>query len=279
MIQVWKIPVSLPNVLLSLPLTGETLDEISKQIPDGAYTTFRTFQRYKVLGLSSHLARIEETARLAGYPIQMTWNHYRSRMREVIDTFPTEGELRLRLTLDISETVGDIYICVEPLHVPTEQNYQDGVSVVLKHLHRENPKAKLTRWIEISREVRENIPAGVHEAIMVGENDELLEGLSSNFFAVRNGELWTCEEGVLMGITRKFVLDEARKVGIQAHLQGVSVNDLDGLAEAFITSTSRGVLPVVRIGETVIGNGHPGEITHCLQLLYERRVVDELEEI
>lgn len=279
MIQTWKIPASLSNVLLSLPLNGESLDEISKQIPDGAYTTFRTYQRYRVLGLSSHLARIEETARLAGHPVQILWNHYRSRIREVIDTFPTEGELRLRLTLDLSVTVGDIYICVEPLHVPTEQDYREGVSVISKRLHRENPKAKLTRWIEISREVRESIPAGTHEAIMIGEDGELLEGLSSNFFAVRNGELWTSEEGVLLGITRKLVLDEARKIGIRSHLQGVNVKDIGEISEAFITSTSRGVLPVVKMDDEIIGNGDPGAITQRLQMLYERRVTEELEDI
>jgi branched-subunit amino acid aminotransferase/4-amino-4-deoxychorismate lyase len=114
---------------------------------------------------------------------------------------------------------------------------------------------------------------------MVQPDGTILEGLSSNFFGVRGNSLWTADEGVLNGITRKVVMDEARKAGIPVHFTPLELDELKSLDEAFITSSSRAVLPVVQIDEWVIGSGAPGPITKTLLDRYNQWVEREAQSV
>jgi branched-chain amino acid aminotransferase len=198
-----------PDLLL-LPLESRSLDDASLQLPGGAYTTFRTFASRKVLHLQDHLARLEQTAALSGQPIHLDRAALRRALRQTITSpAPEADDWRIRLTLDLEDRPGDIYICLQPLETPPSEAYESGVLVTTIDLQRQLPKAKLTRFIARAGDVRQHLPAGVNEALMVDPRGCLLEGLSSNFFAVRAGLLYTAEEGVLSGITRSLVLQAA----------------------------------------------------------------------
>ena len=111
---------------------------------------------------------------------------------------------------------------------------------------------------------------------MVAEDRTILEGLSSNFFAVRKGILHTEDERVLPGITRELVLELGR--GLLPRATGsVRLDQVAELSEAFLTSVSRGVLPVVRIDETTIGDGRPGPVTQELARRFGALVAREAE--
>lgn len=110
-----------------------------------------------------------------------------------------------------------------------------------------------------------------------GDKDEALEGLSSNFFGIKNGKIYTAEEGVLPGLTRSLILEAAQKIDIPTILEGPLFGDLYNLDEAFISSTSRGVLPVVRIDDKDIGIGKPGSLTLKVAAAYNALVEDLLE--
>ena len=112
---------------------------------------------------------------------------------------------------------------------------------------------------------------------MLGPSEELLEGLSSNFWGVVNGTVCTAEDGVLLGITRTLVLDEARAAGFAVQLRPVRRDALGTLDEAFLTSSTRGVMPVVAIDEVSVGCGAPGPVTARLHERYEaaaRRIAE-----
>jgi branched-chain amino acid aminotransferase len=155
-------------------------------------------------------------------------------------------------------------------------------------MHRDNPRAKLTQFIATAAAYRAQLEAGVNEMLMIGEDGSILEGLSSNFFGVVGGVLRSANEGVLNGITRSVVLDLAKAAGIPVELRGVRYQDWPTLDECFITSASRGVLPVIQIDEHVIaplrgrrsaGPGQPGPITRRLVQEFTAWVQKELDEI
>ena len=259
-------------------INAETLDEGTRQLPSGGYTTFRTFDRFRVLRLHEHFERLEESARLAGKPVIMNVPCIRQSLRMALESFPA-AESRVRLTLDLEDKPGTVYALAEILHVPSVMEYQRGVMAVTRTLHRNNPKAKLTNFIATAAEVRKTLPQGINEAVMIGEDGHALEGLSSNFFGVRGGVVWTAEEGVLSGITRSLVLDEIRAQGLPLRLEGVPVGEIAELDEAFITSASRAVLPVTVIDDRPVGNGKPGPVTRGLMEGYKARIEAALEEI
>jgi branched-chain amino acid aminotransferase len=277
-LQIWKLTGRLILKPVELPDPANTLDEATRQLPQGAYTTFRTFGRGRAVHLADHLNRLAETARLSGHAPGIDMDNLRVGLRQALADYHAE-DARVRLVLDLTVTPGDAYLLLEPLQTPAPELYQRGVAVVTRSAHRENPKAKQTAFIVEADSLRRSLPEGAFEAVMVSPIGELLEGLSSNFFAVIDGELWTAEEGVLSGITRAMVLEEARQLGIPIHLQGVAMASIPGVEEAFITSASRAVLPVTRIDAATVGSGEPGPITRLLLERYNRRMGREAKPV
>lgn len=269
--------ISTDGRIASLAIAGINLDAISNQLPEGAYTTFRTYQRTHAILLDDHFRRLTETAHLAGMNLSVDALTIRQVLREVLFQSP-HGESRVRITVDLSKSIGDVYICVEELHVPPVQAYRTGVNTLLREMHRNNPKAKLSGFIPMAEQVRQHIQEPVNEVLMF-ENGTILEGLTSNFFGYMDGAFWTANEGVLSGITRKIVLENCANLGWAVRMEGVLVSKIDRLEEAFITSASRAVLPVVNIDGTIIGNGVPGPRTLQLLDAYQNTILSRAEEI
>lgn len=115
--------------------------------------------------------------------------------------------------------------------------------------------------------------AGADEAILMADRF-VREGASSNFFAVKNGHLVThpLDEHILPGVVRDRVIGLALSSKIRVDERPLREAELFDLDEAFITSTTQGVMPVVEIDDRVIGNNRRGEITAELQ-----RMFDDLE--
>lgn len=279
-IAIWKIDSTSEFVAEKIELqpVPNSLDDATGRLPGGGYTTFRTFDRFRVLRLESHYHRLEETARLVGKSMQLDRNRIGQILRRALSSYPAD-DMRVRVILDLEDQPGSIYLLIAALQTPQLSDYQNGVKVVTRRLQRDNPKAKLTGFIETASAVRRDLPFGMNEAVMVGPDRRVLEGLSSNFFAVRGGAIWTAEKGVLSGITRSLVLDVIKEVGTPLHLEGIHFDDLSCVEEAFITSASRAVLPVAEIDGRLVGNGRPGPITEQLMRGYLNRLEKELETI
>jgi len=281
-LKVWRLiappdPVGLEPVVL--PKEIMTLDGASLCLPGGAYTTLRTYYGDKVLHFADHIHRLEETAFLAGQHHQLDQWTLRAALRKLIKDNPKGKDVRIRLTLDLEHVPGELYIIVEPLIVPPTQAYQEGVRVITCDIQRQLPKAKLTRFIDRSASLRRSLPPDVNEAIMLDNHDCFLEGLSSNFFAVLGGTVWTAEQGVLSGITRAIVIECVGQVGLPLRLEPPSWEHLTSFDEVFITSSSRGVLPVCQIDQFRIGTECPGPITRLLMQRFGVSLEEHLEPI
>jgi D-alanine transaminase len=116
--------------------------------------------------------------------------------------------------------------------------------------------------------------AGAEEAIFLGGDGFVREGASSSFFIVKNGHLVThpLDEHILPGVVRDRVIGLALASKIRVDERPLREAELFDLDEAFITSTTQGVMPVSEIDGRVIGNSRRGEVTTTLQKLF-----DELE--
>jgi branched-chain amino acid aminotransferase len=274
---------------VQIPAHLAGLDAVTTSLPGGAYTTIRTYQGDRLLRLQDQVLRLEQSASLAGKPLRLDEARLRWALRKVIAQAHAQfgarfssgkkAGLRLRLTLDLESQPGDLYIAIEPLEVPPPAAYRDGVSVITCSLERLLPQAKLTRFIARSRPIRQSLPPRINEAVMVSPEGFLLEGLTSNFFAVSQGEIRTAQQAVLSGITRGLVLEGARRLGLAVRFRPVHLSEIAHLQGAFITSSSRGVLPVIRIDAIQIGNGKPDPLTRRLEQAYDEIILEQLEPI
>jgi branched-chain amino acid aminotransferase len=115
--------------------------------------------------------------------------------------------------------------------------------------------------------------------VLLPNKGRILEGLTSNFFYVFNEVLCTAGRGVLIGVTRQTIIALAKQNGIEICYKALPLNDLPLVEEAFLTSSSRGVVPVVRIDGQLIEEGTVGEMTRKLMQLYNEEVLLLAEEI
>jgi branched-chain amino acid aminotransferase len=247
-----------------------SLAEASARLPEGAYSTLRTYGGHGIVRFEAHLERLEESVRLQGRRASLD----RGTARRLVGAALEEGrhpESRLRLTFAPPR----LFASVEPFRPPPPDRYEQGVAcVTLSRVHRDQPHAKDTRFIGTARRVYGDLPEGMEEGLLVADDDSILEGLSSNFFAVLGGALCTEEERVLAGITRALVLEVAEG-RLPVARRPARRDELPRVAEAFITSASRGVMPVVRIDDATIGDGRVGRETRGIIRAFEELVRKE----
>jgi len=120
--------------------------------------------------------------------------------------------------------------------------------------------------------------AGADEAILMA-NGFVREGASSNFFAIKNGAVIThpLDEHILPGVVRDRVIELALRAKIRVDERPLREAELFDLDEAFITSTTQGVMPLSEIDGRVIRNGRRGEVTERLQQMFDQVELGETE--
>ena len=170
-------------------------------------------------------------------------------------------------------------IIVAPIAPHLEELYERGAAVVLLYASRptDDPRAagaKASNYLANLLAVHEAKQKGAQEAIVLGRRGQLLEGASSNLFIVKDGVVRPPEPepGILVGITRATVLEVCASEGLPVDETELLPEDLYDADEAFITSSIREVMPVVRADGRVIGDGKPGPVTARLREGYLRAV-------
>ena len=230
----------------------------SADLPAGAYTTLRTYGGRGLVRLDQHLRRLEESAALQGQAGTVDSSAARRAVTLALDA-TANPESRLRLTFAPPR----LFVAVVPFTPLPPRLYEQGVACVTLDVRRQNPHSKDTRFIAAAQAAYSRLPAGVEEGLLVGDGGALLEGLSSNFFAVVGGVLRTEEERALIGVTRSLVLEVAKGL-MPVERRSVRRDELPHVAEAFVTSVSREVLPVVRIDAQPVGAGVVGPGTRAI---------------
>jgi branched-subunit amino acid aminotransferase/4-amino-4-deoxychorismate lyase len=102
-----------PNGARELPLAAASLDEISRLLPQGLYTTFRTYiGGTKVLGLQAHLNRLYQPAATQNIAPQASEGELRHFLAQTCSAMDTES--RVRLTLGVSDQAGAVFVTIQP---------------------------------------------------------------------------------------------------------------------------------------------------------------------
>lgn len=273
------IPVKilqLDNALVDAPIAADSLNELARKEPEGIYTVARTFQGTKAVLFSAHLDRLEESAKLEGIPVTFERNSLRIALHQLIDQSGIK-ESRFRITIP-REHPDRIWLAAEPLPLVPAAYREKGVHATTSLVTRPNPKAKSNAWVSLREDAAKLIPPASYEGIILNEHKQLMEGFSSNFYAVKEGELYSAERGILRGIARRIVLTVAADIA-PIHNEPILIDALPIIDEAFLSSSSRGIVPIVQIDDVRIGDGMPGRLTAQLSTAYDRWVQANLEPI
>lgn len=267
-----------PDGLKTVDYSAESLNEAARHEPEnGVYTVGNTFETYKALKLTAHLNRMEDSARRANIALTLDRPRLRAALREVI-TLAGYGDVRYRITVPADQP--DCFILsVEPFKPLSPQVIANGVRVIsVPDSARHNAAAKTTGWMHEREKIEASLPEGIYTALLLDEAGNVLEGVTSNFYAILDGILFTADEGVLPGISQQIVLEVAPDV-LHVRREPIHISDVPRVTEAFITSASRGIVPVVEIDGLTLGKGKPGAITWRLRERYAVAMRSYLEEL
>jgi len=139
-----------------------------------------------------------------------------------------------------------------------------GIHLITSRLQRETPEAKTSNYTSAIRALKEAARLGADDALFVNERGHVQEATRSNFFIFHGDTLVTPGAEVLHGITRAVVLELARgRFAIEE--RPILLEELALADEAFTTSSSKEISPVVQIDEQMIGHGKPGPRTTELE--------------
>ena len=239
----------------------------------GVFDLLRTYNG-KPYFLSEHVSRLLNSAREIN--LELPWSHAEI-CRVALETLDRnnldEANIRIIVTggssLDFMTPAGKprLLVLVTPLPKLPAHWYSKGVTVITLKVRRSNPGVKSINYLPAAMALRDAQARGAAEVLFLDDNDNALEGATSNLFAFIGGRLVTPGRGILSGITRKVVLEMAAQ-HYPVEIRDLSRQELLGAREVFITGTNKGLVPVVRIDDTKIGTGRPGpETGNIMKLL------------
>lgn len=261
--------------LARLDLDASTLDEATLQLGHGIYTVIRLYSGRRLVRWDAHIRRLRRSAELLDMPFVISGDWLRDLTRRAVEESGFDLS-RLRLTIPFAAPDSAL-IMIEPFAPPSPSLYEQGVRVAPVDMQRQRPQAKHTRFIERRQQAEASKPPGVYELILVNGDGYLHEGATSNFYGLLGGQLHTADEdGALAGIARAVLLDVAPGV-IPIGFTMVHRTQIEQLSEAILTSASRGVVPIVQIGDVQIGDGRPGPVARRLGECYDAQIERELE--
>ncbi|MDT8377152.1 MAG: aminotransferase class IV, partial [Mariprofundaceae bacterium] len=253
------------------------------QFADGVYEVVACLGG-NFLDIKPHLQRLEQSCQAIRIPLPSTLPELEALVQQTYRKNPfSNAMVYIQVTRGIaprSHQVSEsmtpsLIITVRELPIPSDEKLAEGASAIT---------LKDFRWgrcdiksIALLASVMGKLEASancVDEAFWLDSEGHLLEGCSTNVFALINGRLVTHPLGhrILDGIMRRMVIRVAGRMGVTVEERPWKLTE-SGLSECMMSSTTGACLPVCRIDEKPVGSGRPGPVTRQLRAL----IIDELE--
>jgi branched-chain amino acid aminotransferase len=245
---------------------------------DGAFEGIRSYNRL-VFRLDEHLERLYATAAALRIKPPLT----KKEMEEAIVATLKQNDLKdAYIRVIISRGEGDlgldpkkckgtpaVIIITDKITLYPQDFYKKGMALITAKTRRNNPNAidpqlKTLNYLNNILAKIEASDQGYEEAIMLDYQGNVSECTGDNIFIVKAGVLLTPDKNILMGITRRAVLDIAASEKIKAQEKNLTLEEIYAADECFLTGTAAEVIPAVKVDGHVIGDGKPGEITKKL---------------
>jgi D-alanine transaminase len=256
------------------------IEDRGYQFADGVYEVIAV-RRGRLVDFERHLDRLGRSLT----ETRIAWPVARRALARIVDEVMrrnrvTDGIVYIQATRGTARREHafppharpSLVVMSRPAPVPNPQLLEEGVGVIVI------PDERWARCDIKSVSLLPNVlgkqrarEAGAFEAWQVDREGFVTEGTSSNAWIVtRDGRLRTrhLDEAILAGITRDVLLGAAAAEGVVIEEKPFTPAEALAAAEAFITSTTSFVMPVVRIDGRNVGNGVPGPLTRRLQALY-----------
>jgi D-alanine transaminase len=254
------------------------------QFSDGVYEVCEVRGGH-IIDQRRHLARLKRSLAELGIEMPMSETALATVMRECVRRNRVrDGIVYLQITRGVARrdhafpppgTAPSVVVTARTLNAAgNERIAADGLAVITVPDNRwarvDIKSISLLPNVLAKQAARER---GAKEAWFVDRDGHVTEGSSSNAWIVtKGGTVVTrpADNGILRGITRSVLLDVIKAQGLKLEERPFTVEEAYGAREAFLTSASQIVMPVVRIDDRPVGNGAPGSVAVALRAEFHR---------
>ncbi len=246
---------------------------------DGVFEGIRSYQG-RVFKLDEHLQRLYDSAKAIMLEIPISIEDMEAAVLETLRRNQLhDAYIRLVVTRGVGDLGLDpdkcpaptIFIIADKITLYPPNFYEEGLEITTVSVRRNyaeaiSPRIKSLNYLNNILAKIEGKQAGVEEVLMLNAEGYVVECSGDNIFFVKDNIIVTppTHLGILEGVTRNTVIDLARELGITVEEKVFTRHDLYTADECFLTGTAAEVIPVVKIDQRIVGNGHPGTVTQKL---------------
>ena len=219
----------------------------------GVYDTLRTYGG-RIWQMGKHLERFLGAMKALGLSVDYSNRQIAEMISETIrlNGF-AESKIRVTVSGGSSALYGDLdlkpnlIVMVEDLKPVDPELVRNGVIAITYDIERTLPEIKTCNLLSSKLALHEAHKEDAYEALLVDCKGHITEGSITNVFFVKDGDLLTPKNDILLGTTRDLIIELAQSENIKVHEAAVSVADLKGIQECFICNVTRGIVPVKEI--------------------------------
>ncbi len=262
-------------------------------VGDGVWEGVRLHDGVLVF-LDQHLNRLWQAAATIGMDLGMSQSELTNKVWTVLKANDMHDgvHVRIMITRGIKKTPsqdprltisGPNVVIIPEYKLASPDTANRGITLFTSAIRRGSPdyldpKLNCHSKLHEVQALIQAIEAGADEALMLDINGFVSTCNATNFFMVKNGEVWTSTGQYCMnGITRKNVITLCKHHGIRVFEKDFSLYDVYGADEAFVTGTFGGLTPVIKVDGRKIGAEAPGGITNQLTTFYSELIAQEID--
>ncbi len=270
-------------------VNGEFVDDEAARVPAKDLTVLRGFGVFDFLitynkrpfYLKEHVERLETSAKNIGMKLAHTNEEICKIVEETVkkNTHHDESNIRIVYTGGVSPDGvtpagnGILMVMVTPKLMLPDFWYKDGASIITVDMERFIPTSKSTNYLSAVFALEQAHKTGAAEAVYVDRNQRVLEGTTTNIFAIKGSSIITPPDCILPGITRSVVLKLIPE-DLKLEMRHIDFAELDQMDEIFITASNKEIVPVVKINDMIVGSGKPGDRTKQIMALFKSYTKD-----
>lgn len=225
-----------------------------------------------------HLQRFKNSAKIMGLKIPLSDETIKTIILKLLTKNKlSEATVKIFLTggytpdgFDFNPKTPTLFIIVSPAPHYPKSLFEQGAKLITFNHQREKATAKTGNYLTLMSLQNKKQQAKALE-ILYTNNGLVLEGATSNFFIIKNNNLITAKDNILLGTRRRLILQLAKNK-FKVQQRPLKISELKTADEAFICSTTRNIVPIVKIDELKIGNGQVGPKTKKLMDLIREKI-------
>ena len=262
-------------------------------VGDGVWEGIR-LHHGKLVFIDDHLNRLWQAAATIGMQLPFNKKQLTEKIYQVISANNMEDgvHIRVMITRGIKKTPSqDPRLTITPPNVvivaehkkASEESKEKGIKLFTSSIRRGSPdyldpKLNCHSKLHEVQALIQAIEAGADEALMLDTNGFVSTCNATNFFMIKNNEVWTSTGAYCMnGITRSKVIEACKRNEIACHQKDFSLYDVYGADEAFVTGTFGGLTPVTAVDGKAIGQGNYGTMTKKLSSFYNQLIQEDVK--